>query len=344
VRLIVMGTLFPIRCPACTIRGMTGNQLGGVERTRKSGETRVTDRIPFRVRPMLATLAGAPFSRPNWAYEEKYDGYRILAYKEGNRVRLLSRNALDRTAQYANVARAVSALPYRTLVLDGEIVAFDRRGVSRFQLLQRGAAPTYAVFDCLYKDGQDLRRQSLSARRAALESVVRGGGVLMPARRLARDGYAAYRVARRRGYEGLVAKDLHAAYVEGRSREWLKVKVRHEDEFVVVGYTAPRGSRAYFGSLLLAAYDHGTLRYVGKVGTGFDASTLAALHRRFHSLIRKTPAVVDAPRERGVTHLAPRLVAQVAFDEWTADRRLRQPAFLGLRDDKTPSAVALPEA
>ncbi|HYM68919.1 MAG TPA: non-homologous end-joining DNA ligase [bacterium] len=291
---------------------------------------------------MLATLTGAPFTRPNWVYEEKYDGYRILAHKEGSRVRLLSRNALDRAGVYEDVARAVGALPSRTLLLDGEVVAFDRRGVSRFQLLQRGAAvPRYAVFDCLYRDGHDLQRR---AARGAGGRVVGRSGTLMRARRLARDGYAAYRVARRRSYEGLVAKDLGAAYVEGWSAAWLKVKVRHEDEFVVVGYTAPRGSRAHFGALLLGAYEHGTLRYVGKVGTGFDAKSLAALFRKFQPLIQKTPAVADRPRERGVTYLAPRLVAQVAFDGWTADRRLRQPAFLGLRDDKAPTAVVLPEA
>ena len=304
----------------------------------------MTDRIPFRVSPMLATLVSAPFDRPGWVYEEKYDGYRILAYKEGARVRLVSRNAHDRTETYGDLASAVGALPCRTALLDGEVVVFDRRGVSRFQRLQRGgAARTYAVFDCLYLDGRDLRREALSARRDALERVVRPGRPLLLARRLAKDGMAAYRVAKRRGYEGLVAKDLASPYVSRRSRAWLKVKVRQEDEFVIVGYTAPGGSRERFGALLLGAYDHGRLRYVGKVGTGFTAQTLASLSRAFRPLVRRTSPLVDPPREPGITYLAPRLVAEIAYEEWTADRRLRQPSFLGLRDDKAPRDVVLPE-
>ena len=304
----------------------------------------MTDRIPFRVSPMLATLVAAPFERPGWVYEEKYDGYRMLAYKEGPRVRLISRNAHDRTETYAELAAAVAALSCRTALLDGEIVAFDRHGVSRFQLLQRGAAArTYAVFDCLYLNGRDLRRDALSARRDALETALRRDRPLLLARRLAKNGLAAYRVAKRRGYEGLVAKELASPYVSGRSRAWLKVKVRLEDEFIIVGYTAPGGSRERFGALLLGAYDRGTLRYVGKVGTGFTAETLASLFRAFQPFVRRTPAVVDPPRERGVTYLTPRFVAEIAYEELTGDRKLRQPSFLGLRDDKAPRDVVLPE-
>lgn len=305
----------------------------------------MTDRIPFRVHPMLATLVRRPIDRPGWVYEEKYDGYRILAYKEGGRVRLLSRNAKDRTDVYDDVAVAIGALPSRTLLLDGEVVAFDRRGVSRFQLLQQGnTKPTYAVFDCLYENGRDLRREPLSARRDALEAAVRRRGPLLLARRLAKNGMAAYRLAKRKGFEGIIAKDVAAPYVENRSTKWLKVKVRQEDEFLVVGYTAPKGSRTRFGALVLGAYDHGHLRYVGKVGTGFSERALASLYRAFQPLVRKSSPLRDPPRERGVTHLAPRFVAQIAFEEWTADRKLRQPAFLGLRDDKKPAEVVLPEA
>ena len=304
----------------------------------------MSDRIPFRIRPMLATLVEEPFHRPGWVYEEKYDGDRILAYKEGDAVRLLSRNANDHTARFLKIAAAVGALRSRTLLLDGEMVVFDRRGVSRFQLLQQGRGEaSYAVFDCLYRDGRDLRREGLAVRRKTLEATIGEDERLLLARRLAENGLAAYRVAKRKGYEGVVAKDLASPYVEGRSRQWLKVKVRQEDEFVIVGYTAPRGDRRYFGALLLGAYDHGALRYVGKVGTGFGESTLASLIRAFKPLVRKTPPLVDPPRERGITYLAPRLVAQIAFEEWTADRKLRQPAFLGLRDDKQPAEVVMPE-
>lgn len=295
---------------------------------------------------MLATLVRDPFHRAGWVYEEKYDGYRILAYKEGRRVQLLSRNANDRTAAYEDVARAVQGLSAGTLLLDGEVVAFDRRGVSRFQLLQQGSAPrSYVVFDCLYKNGRDLRREPLPVRRAALEAVVGARGTVHRARRMAANGLAAYRAAKERGFEGIIAKDTAAPYVEGRSNKWLKVKVRQEDEFVIGGYTAPQGARTKFGALLLGAHDaQGRLRYVGKVGTGFTERTLASLSQMFRPLVRQKPPFANPPRERDATYLTPRLVAQIAFEEWTADRKLRQPAFLGLRDDKDPREVVLPEA
>ncbi|HEX9245992.1 MAG TPA: non-homologous end-joining DNA ligase [bacterium] len=305
----------------------------------------MSDRIPFRVQPMLATLVKNPFHRPGWVYEEKYDGDRILAYKEGERIRLLSRNAKDHTAQFGQITAAITALPSRTLLLDGEVVVFDRRGVSRFQLLQQGRGePTYAVFDCLYRDGRDLRREPLTGRRRILENAIGKSDRLLVARRLAENGLTAYGAAKEKGYEGVVAKDLSSSYVERRSTAWLKIKVRQEDEFVIVGYTPPSRSRKYFGALLLSAYDHGALRYVGKVGTGFNESTLASLFRAFQPLARKTPPVVDPPRESGVTYLTPRLVAQIAYEEWTADRKLRQPAFLGLRGDKRPEDVVMPVA
>jgi len=246
---------------------------------------------------------------------------------------------------FPKIAAAVGALLSRTLLLDGDVVAFDRRGVSRFQLLQQGRVePTYAVFDCLYQDGRDLRRDPLAVRRKTLEAAIGKSERLLLARRLAKDGLVAYRGAKRKGYEGVVAKELASPYIEKRSRKWLKVKVHQEDEFVIVGYTAPSGHRRYFGALLLGAYDHGALRYVGKVGTGFSESMLASLSRTFQPLVRKTSPLVTPSRGRGITYLAPRLVAQIAFEEWTADGKLRQPVFLGLRDDKKPAEVLMPVA
>jgi bifunctional non-homologous end joining protein LigD len=302
------------------------------------------DRIPFRASPMLATLVPEPFHRPGWVYEEKYDGYRILAYKEGSRVTLLSRNAKDRTGTFSEVAEAIADLPDRTLLLDGEVVAFDRRLVSRFQLLQQGEVPTvYAVFDCLYRRGKDLRREALPARRTALEEAIGVADRLFPSRRLATNGFKAYADAARRGFEGIIGKNPDAPYIEARTTEWLKVKAKQEEEFVIAGYTPPAGSRTHFGSLLMGAYDDGAFRYVGRVGTGYDQKTLASLHRRFRPLERKTPAFADPPRIKGATWLEPRLVAQVAFQEWTHDAKLRQPVYLGLRDDKAPREVLLPE-
>lgn len=308
----------------------------------------MSGRIPFRVQPMLATLVKEPFQQRGWVYEEKYDGYRILAYKEGRRVTLLSRNAKDRSAHFDAITAAVSALPHDTLLLDGEVVAFDRGNVSRFQLLQNlGHGLHYAVFDCLYVDGSDLRGEPLSSRRDELERILgkseRKQPVLFASARLAADGLKAYEIAKRKGFEGVVAKDESSRYVEGRSGKWLKFKVKQEDEFIIVGYTAPTGARQHFGALLLAAHAEDGLRFVGKVGTGFSQDALAKLFRKFQPLVRAKVSVVDPPRERDVTWLAPQLVAQIAFGEWTNARKLRQPVFLGLRDDKRPQEVTLPE-
>jgi bifunctional non-homologous end joining protein LigD len=312
---------------------------------------------------MLATLVREPFHKPGWVYEEKYDGYRILAYKEGSRVRLYSRNAIDRTDRFFDVAAAMSTLQPSTLLLDGEVSVFDREGVSRFQLLQNlGAGKSvFAVFDCLYRDGQDLRRRPLSERRVALEeslaptklptkkrtmeSQKKGSQnkVIVPSARLASDGLEAYRLAIKRKFEGLVAKDLSSPYVEGRSRFWLKVKVHQEDEFVIGGFTQPYGSRSHFGSLLLGAYGRGKLHFVGKVGTGFNEQSLSTLFKKFRPLVRQQSPFVDPPRGRDVTFLAPKLVAQISYQEWTADKKLRQPVFLGLRDDKSAQEVRMPE-
>ena len=301
-------------------------------------------RLPSRVQPMLATLVAEPFDRPGWVYEEKYDGDRMLAFKTGARVLLLSRNGKDRTGRFTTIAAAIAALRPAALLLDGEVVVFDRKRVSRFQLLQqeKGAA-VYVVFDCLFVNGKDLRREPLSARRATLEEVVSSKGVLRLSQRLAANGLAAYKLAKRRGYEGLVAKNLSSPYIGKRSSFWLKVKVHQEDEFVIAGYTLPEGSRKYFGALLLGAYERGQLHYVGKVGTGFDGKTLAALYQRFQPLVGSKTALVDPPRERDVTYLRPQLVAQISYQELTADHKLRQPVYLGLRDDKRAKDVALPK-
>jgi bifunctional non-homologous end joining protein LigD len=310
---------------------------------------KLADRIPFRVRPMLATLVDKPFNEAGWIYEEKYDGYRLLAYKEGSRVTLLSRNAKDRTQTFSPIVASLAALSAHRVLLDGEAVAFDRRGVSRFQLLQnQGCEPRFAVFDCLYKDGVDLRSKPLSVRRSVLESVIGNADpnrarVFLSAM-LASNGLRAFEIAKRKGCEGVVAKNGSASYIEGRPSQWLKFKVRHEDEFIVVGYTAPAGSRQYFGALLLGAYDHGKLRYVGKVGTGFTRESLARLFRAFQSLVKAKPSLTSAPRQRNIVYLAPKLIAQVAFEEWTNDQKLRQPVFLGLRDDKKPREITIPEA
>jgi bifunctional non-homologous end joining protein LigD len=302
------------------------------------------DRIPFRLSPMLATLVAAPFKKQGWAFEEKYDGVRILAYKEASRVTLVSRNAIDSTAKYMQIAQAVGKLKSRTIALDGEVIAADKKGVSRFQLLQRSEGKQqYAIFDCLYADGKDLRKQPLRERREILERCVKPDSVLLLSRRLSANGLDAFEIASQRGFEGIVGKNLASAYVERRSRDWLKVKVHQEDEFVIGGFTQPAGSRKHFGALLLGIYSGGKLRYVGKVGTGFAENTLSELHRKFSPYVTKTSPFSEPVKERGATFLSPKLVAQISFGEWTSDGRLRQPVYLGLREDKAPREVVLRE-
>lgn len=231
----------------------------------------------------------------------------------------------------------------KMLVLDGEVVILDKRGISHFQLLQeRSGHPEYVVFDCLYRDGKDLRRQPLSARQAALREVRLAGLALRPARRLAANALKAFAQAKRVGFEGPVAKDLSSPYVGTRSPSWLKVKSHREDEYVIAGFPAPAGSRRYFGAILLGAYVNGRLRYVGRVGTGFDRKRLVALHRQFCPLIVQECPFAELPPGKGVTFLTSKLVAQISYQELTADNKLRQPVFLGLRDDKRAKDVGLP--
>jgi bifunctional non-homologous end joining protein LigD len=299
-------------------------------------------KIPFRVSPMLATLVDKPFTEKNWIFEEKYDGIRLLAYKEGLHVSLITRNAIDRTARFPEIAGSMTKLRSETLALDGEVVIFDSKKISHFQLLQQSKGhPQYVVFDCLFRNGRDLRNEPLSVRHAVLEESVKPSASVILAARLDGDGLKAFQTASRRGLEGIIAKNPASRYFEGRSHQWLKVKVHQEDEFVVGGFTKPGGTRQYFGALLLGIYVGGQLHYVGKVGTGFDEKALASLYRKLHSLIQSKSPFASDLGERGATFVAPRLVAQIAYSEITEDAKLRQPVFLGLRDDKSADEVVM---
>jgi bifunctional non-homologous end joining protein LigD len=175
-----------------------------------------------------------------------------------------------------------------------------------------------------------------------MEEAIRGSKLLFPSHRLEQNGLAAFQVGKAKGYKGMVAKDLASPYIEGRSSKWLKCKVHQEDEFVIAGYTHPAGSRTHFGALLLGAYHRGQLHYVGKVGTGFTRSLLASLFQKFQPLVRKQSSFVNPTPEKGATYLAPQLVAQIAYEELAADKKLRQLVFLGLRDDKSAKQCFLP--
>jgi bifunctional non-homologous end joining protein LigD len=299
-------------------------------------------KIPFP--PMLATLVEDVPTGRQWVYEEKYDGIRTVAARRNGKVRMWSRTLQDLTKAFAGVARDIEELPGGDLVLDGEVVVFDPEGVSRFQLLQRrgaGGRLVYAVFDCLERSGRDLWKLPLGQRREALDDIVpRRRATLMRSRRLSRDGTKAYAQAKALGWEGIIAKDERSPYEIGRrSRSWLKVKVRKESEFVIGGFTAPKGSREHLGALLVGLFEDDHLRYTGKVGTGYTRDVLADLSKQLGPLVTERSPFEPAPRMKDATWVRPRLVAQITYAEWTSDGKLRQPAFLGLRTDKRPRDV-----
>ena len=291
---------------------------------------------------MLAVLTDERFSDPGWIYERKLDGIRCVACKSDGRVELRSRNDLSLNGRFPEIARALEADPASDVVLDGEIVAFEGSETSFARLQQRGERPTpvfYYVFDILRAGGEDVTPRPLRERKAVLRDAITFKDPLRFTTHRNRDGEAFYAEACRKGWEGIIAKRAEAPYTHGRSRDWLKFKCSAEQEFVIGGYTPPRGSRTDLGALLLGYYDDGALRYAGKVGTGFTRATLHDLATRLEPLRRDTSPFADEVRERGATWVEPRLVAQVGFSEWTRDGRLRHPRFLGLRDDKSPAEV-----
>jgi bifunctional non-homologous end joining protein LigD len=292
--------------------------------------------------PMKAVLTDEPFSDPGWIFERKLDGIRCLAFETDGHVRLRSRNDLSLNERFPEIVAALEHDPVTDVVLDGEIVAFDGARTSFARLQRRGERPTpvfFYVFDILRLAGEDVTGQPLRARKALLRrSFTFADPIRMTAHRN-RDGEAFFAAACRKGWEGLIAKRADAPYTHGRSRDWLKFKCSAEQELVVGGYTAPRGSRTDLGALLLGYYADGALRYAGKVGTGFTRATLRELAGKLAALRRDTSPFADEVRERGATWVEPELVAQVGFSEWTRDGRLRHPRFLGLRDDKPAREV-----
>jgi bifunctional non-homologous end joining protein LigD len=291
---------------------------------------------------MKAVLTDERFSDPAWIYERKLDGIRCLATKGDKRVDLRSRNDLSLNGRFPEIAAALEADPATNLVIDGEVVAFDGPQTSFSRLQQRGERPTpvfFYVFDILRDAGEDVTQEPLRERKARLRKALAFEDPIRFTTHRNGDGEAFYEEACRKGWEGLIAKRADAPYTHGRSRDWLKFKCSAEQELVIGGYTAPRGSRTDLGALLLGYYDDGELRYAGKVGTGFTRETLRDLAAQLAPLKRDRSPFADRVRERTATWVEPELVAQVGFSEWTQDHRLRHPRFLGLRDDKAAREV-----
>ncbi len=312
--------------------------------------------MPEHVDAMLATLVDKPFTDPGWLFETKWDGVRALAYLSGGSVRLISRNDKDMTARYPELAGLAKAVK-GDAILDGEIVALDEAGRSNFQLLQarvglqeaadieRMAAKTpvvYEAFDLLYADGFDLRPGALADRKALLEARLKPGRAVQVSAHRVGEGEKAFREAQARGLEGIIAKRLDSPYLAGRAGGWLKIKTLKRQEVVIGGYTEPRRSRQYLGALVTGVYENGELVYAGHVGGGFNRDSLEKVYSLLQPLrTRQSPFAEPPPTNEAVTWVKPKLVAEVKFAEWTADRRLRQPIFLGLRDDKRPQEVVM---
>jgi len=308
---------------------------------------RTSDPLPQFVPPELASLVAAPPEGSGWMHEVKYDGYRAIAAVGGGRCRIYTRSGQDWTDKFQPVAAALRELKVASALLDGEIVALDENGRSRFQLLQssikEGRIPlTYYVFDILELDGRDLRAETLKRRKAILKRVLRGApDTIRYSEEIVGRGTEVMAQACRLGLEGIVSKQLDKPYLSRRSSSWLKSKCLGSEEFVIGGYRASDKKGRPFASLLVGEFVGDKLHYRGRVGTGFDAAMLDELGAKFAKLARKTSPFVDTPREavRDAHWVEPRLVAQIAFTERTKDGLLRHPAFLGLRGDKPAREV-----
>jgi bifunctional non-homologous end joining protein LigD len=290
---------------------------------------------------MLATLVDAPFDDKTWVFETKWDGFRLITEKRGHAVRLWSRNGIDVTPRYAVLLPALQKID-GSCIMDGELCALDAHGRSCFQLLQNAlnkkAKLLYVVFDALFVGGKDIREKPLLERKKILKALTPRDPLLRYSEHIAEFGRREFAKAQRAHEEGVIAKRATGLYYSGkRTREWLKFKAVHEQEAVIVGYTEPRRSRKYFGSLVLAVRDKAKKRwvYVGHVGTGFDHAALKSLYGTMQSLrIGKKPFDRKVKYENATTWLIPKLVGEIKFTEWTSEAEMRHPAFLGLRTDK----------
>jgi DNA ligase D-like protein (predicted ligase) len=324
------------------------DSLGTDERRllRRSSQPRWLD-------PMKATLAKEPFDDDSWVFERKLDGVRCLAYRKGRRVRLLSRTAHELGRSYPELVEAIGAQASSDFVVDGEIVAFEGR-ITSFARLQRrmqlsdpeaarrtGVEVFLYLFDIVHLDGHDTRGLPLRARKALLRQALAFKGPVRYVSHRNAAGKDSFADACAGGLEGIIGKRADSTYRGARSRDWLKFKCIAEQELVIGGFTAPKGSRTDFGALLVGYYEEGGLRYAGKVGTGFDQRTLRELGSRLSALERPDTPFADEvrPRPSGLRWVRPELVAQIAFAEWTRDGRLRQPRYLGLREDKAAEQV-----
>jgi bifunctional non-homologous end joining protein LigD len=305
--------------------------------------------LPDFVAPMQASSVKEPFDSPDWIFETKLDGYRAVAVIDATgKARLWSRNQLPLEPKFPTVAAAVDQLKLRSTILDGEIVALDEEGIPRFQLLQqwqkRPTAPVvFYLFDLLWHDGRDITGKTVLQRRDRLRQIITPVAGIQVGGYIENHGKDLFHLAKEKGLEGIIAKRKTSIYRPGkRSPDWLKIKPRPQQEFVVCGFTEGKGSRKHFGALLLGAYRDGKLLYFGHSGTGFSEKGLAEASDRLKPFFTDKPPVENPPKiSERIQWVHPKLVCEVAFAEWTQDGELRQTTFLGWRDDKSPEEVVL---
>ena len=294
-------------------------------------------------------------TRTDWLFEIKYDGVRVIAERRGDDVRMFGRSGEDITARYPEIAGAIAALAVPNLVLDGEIIAFDDSGRPSFGRLQKrmllskprdiaaamARVPVRAVFfDCLALEGHDLRKLPLRDRKELLARALPPAGIVQSADHVEAQGEAFYEAASEMGLEGIIGKRADSTYTGRRAPEWVKIKCQKRQEFVIGGWTEPRGSGRHFGALHVGVFEDGRLKHVTRVGSGFDDAFQDKLWPQLESLARKDSPFGDTGPNTRVDHwVEPRLVCEVRFTEWTADEGLRHPIFLGMRDDKKPEDV-----
>ena len=308
--------------------------------------------LPGWMEPMLATLTDRRFSDSDWIFERKFDGERCLVFREGDAVRLLSRNRKRLNDTYPELDQALLETKETRFIADGEIVAFEgdvtsfSRLQERMQITDRkkaeqsGVAVCLYLFDLLYLDCCDLCALDLRTRKELLRQLIAFSDPLRFTIHRNEDGVEYYREACAKGWEGIIAKRAAGRYLHRRSKDWLKFKCVNQQEFVIGGYTEPEGSRIGFGALLIGYYRGDSLISAGKVGTGFDDRTLEDLGNRLALLEQETsPFTGKKQPEKGEHFVSPELVCEVAFTEWTKEGKLRHPRYLGLRDDKPPGDV-----
>lgn len=307
---------------------------------------------PEWMSPMLATLTEKRFSDPDWIYERKLDGERLLLFRDGNDVRLMTRNRKQANDTYPELVEACRRQSCTDFVIDGEVVAFkdDISSFSRLQQRMKITDPEKArdsdvaihfyVFDLLHVDGHDIDALPLRTRKRLLRRLIDFDKPLHFTAHQNENGETFFKEACSKGWEGIIAKRADSRYRHSRSRDWLKFKCDHGQELVIAGFTEPKGERKGFGALLVGYYDDDDdLRYAGKVGTGYDDEFLVEFRKRLDKHAVDECPFVDEPSNRNVTWVEPHFVGEFGFTEWTDDGKLRHPRFLGLRRDKDPEGV-----